>query len=177
VGIVQEFGYQVRKPNVGQMAMQLAASTRPVAWFFSKALDPIDRAVLRLSRGQVTLAGVAAGIPVLTVTTTGARSGQPRSSPLLGVPAGNDIAVIGTSFGRARTPGWYYNMRAHPAVEVTYRDKTISAVAREAGDEEKRVIWDRARKIYPGYQAYQRRITNREIHIMVLAAGEPPAPA
>ena len=85
-----------------------------------RTLDHIDRILLRLSRGQVTLSGVVAGLPVLTVTTTGARTGQRRSAPLLGVPVGEDIAVIGTSFGQSRTPGWYYNMRADPKVEVTY---------------------------------------------------------
>jgi deazaflavin-dependent oxidoreductase (nitroreductase family) len=69
----------------------------------------------------------------LTVATTGARTGQRRSAPLLGVPAGEDI---GTSFGQSRTPGWYHNMRAHPKVEATYRGKTVKAVSREADQEE-----------------------------------------
>jgi deazaflavin-dependent oxidoreductase (nitroreductase family) len=51
---------------------------------------------------------------VLTVTTTGARTGQRRTAPLLGVPAGEDIAVIGTSFGQPRTPGWYHNISCRP---------------------------------------------------------------
>ena len=116
--------------------------------------------------------GSLAGIPVLTVTTTGARTGQRRTVPLLGVPAGDDIAVIGTSFGQPRTPGWYHNMRADPKVEVTYRDRTVKAIAREADDRERQVIWDRARTIYAGYQAYASRIKNREIHIMILSTGE-----
>jgi len=107
---------------------------------------------------------------VLTVTTTGARTGQPRTTPLLGVPAGDDIALIGSSFGRPRNPGWYYNLRANPKAEVTYRDKTIRAIAREAGDDERQAIWDRAVTIYAGYQAYASWITNREIHIMILTA-------
>ncbi|MGB6579285.1 MAG: nitroreductase/quinone reductase family protein [Streptosporangiaceae bacterium] len=60
--------------------------------------------------------GVLAGIPVLSVTMTGVRTGQRRTVPLLGVPAGEDIAVIGTRFGQPRTPGWYHNMRADPKV-------------------------------------------------------------
>jgi deazaflavin-dependent oxidoreductase (nitroreductase family) len=80
----------------------------------------------------VTFSAIAGGQPVLTVTTTGARTGQPRTTPLLGVPAGDDIALIGSSFGRPRNPGWYYNLRANPKAEVTYRDKTIRAIAREA---------------------------------------------
>jgi len=165
---MQAFDYQVGKPNAAQVAMQRIAATRAGAWFFARTLDHIDRVLLRLSHGQVSVPEVVAGLPVLTVTTTGARTGQRRSAPLVGVPAGDDIAVIGTSFGQARTPGWYHNMRADPAVEVTYRDKTVKAIAREADEEEQRAIWDRARAIYAGYEAYASRIKNRPIHIMIL---------
>jgi deazaflavin-dependent oxidoreductase (nitroreductase family) len=174
VGIIQAFDYQVRKPNAVQGAMQQIAATRAGAWFFARTLDHIDRALLRLSQGKVTVPGVLAGLPVLTVTTTGARTGQRRSAPLVGVPAGDDIAVIGTSFGQARTPGWYHNMRAHPTVEVTYQHKTVKATAREADEEEKQTIWDRAKTIYVGYQAYASRIQNRRIHIMILSTEELP---
>jgi deazaflavin-dependent oxidoreductase (nitroreductase family) len=171
VGLIQAFEYQVRKPSAAQVVMQRTAATRPGAWFFARTLHHVDRVLLRLSRGQLTLPGVVAGIPVLTVTTTGARTGQRRTVPLLGVPAGEDIAVIGTSFGQPRTPGWYHNMRADPEVEVTYRNKTIRAIARQAGNDERQAIWDRARTIYAGYEAYAGRIKNREIHIMILSAG------
>jgi deazaflavin-dependent oxidoreductase (nitroreductase family) len=170
MGIIQAVGYKVRKPNAAQVAMQHVAATRPGAWLFSRTLHHIDNALLRVSRGQVTLPAVVAGIPVLTVTTTGARTGQRRTAPLLGVPAGDDIAVIGTRFGQARTPAWYHNMRANPRVEVAYRDKTINAVAREAGDQEREAIWDRARTIYAGYEAYAGRIKDRQIRIMILSA-------
>jgi deazaflavin-dependent oxidoreductase (nitroreductase family) len=173
VGIMQEFDYQVGTPNAAQVAMQHIAATAAGAWFFARTLDHIDLALLRFSRGQVTFPGVVAGLPVLTVTTTGARTGQRRSAPLVGVPAGDDIAVIGTSFGQLRTPGWYYNMRADPTVEVTYRDKTVKAIAREADGEEKQAIWDRARTMYAGYEAYARRIKHRQIHIMILGPGQP----
>jgi len=153
--------------------MQHIAATRAGAWFFARTLDDIDRALLRLSRGQLTVPGVLAGLPVLTVTTTGARTGQRRSAPLIGVPAGDDIAVIGTSFGQSRTPGWYHNMRADPKVEVTYRDKTVNAIAREAGDGERQTIWEQAKTMYLGYQLYASRIKNRPIHIMILSASEP----
>jgi deazaflavin-dependent oxidoreductase (nitroreductase family) len=172
MGIIQALDYQVRKPNAAQVGMQHIAATRAGAWFFARTLDHIDRVLLRLSQGQVTVPGVVAGVPVLTVTTTGARTGQRRCAPLLGVPAGEDIAVIGTSFGQSRTPAWYHNMRADPKVEVAYRDKTVRAIAREAGGEEKQAIWDRARTIYVGYEAYAGRIKHRQVHIMILGTEE-----
>src|SRR5579862_9159160 len=171
MGIIQALGYEARKPNAFHVAMQHIAASRPGAWLFSKTVHQMDSALLRLSRGRATLPGVMAGLPVVTVTTTGARTGQRRSVPLVGVPAGEDIAVIGTRFGQLRTPGWYHNMRADPEVEVTYQNRTVKAVAREADDAERQAIWDRARKIYLGYEAYSRRIKNRHIHIMILSAG------
>jgi deazaflavin-dependent oxidoreductase (nitroreductase family) len=133
-----------------------------------------DKFVLRMSRGQVTLAGIAAGIPVLTITTTGARSGRRRTTPLLGVPFGGDIAIIGTNFGQPGTPGWYYNLRAQPHAEVTYRDKSVTATAREAAPDERQAILAQARKIYGGYEAYARRITGRQIPVMILTGSPLP---
>lgn len=170
MGLVEALGYRVRRANAAQVAVQHIAATRAGAWFFARTTHHVDRVLLRASRGRVTLPGIAAGIPVLSVTTTGARTGQRRSVPLLGVPAGEDIAVLGTRFGQSRNPGWYHNMRADPRVEVTYRGKTVRAVAREAGDEERQAIWDQGRMIYVGYQAYANRIKNRQIHIMILTS-------
>lgn len=172
MGILQAFDYQVRKPNAAQLAMQHVAATRAGAWLFGQTLHHIDRVLLQLSHGEVAVPGVLAGLPVVTVTTTGARSGQRRSVPLIGVPAAGDLAVIGTSFGQPRTPGWYYNMRANPKVDVTYRNRTVAAVAREASEEEAQAIWGRARALYVGYQAYATRIKNRPIHVMVLGEDE-----
>jgi deazaflavin-dependent oxidoreductase (nitroreductase family) len=145
------------------------SSSRPGAWLFARSQHHADKLLLRLSRGQITLAGVAAGIPVLTVVTTGARTGQRRATPLLGVPFGDDIAVIGTRFGQQGTPGWYYNLRAEPRAEVVYRNKSVAALAREAEGREWQDIWARARTIYAGYEVYARRIKDRNIHIMILS--------
>lgn len=139
---------------------------------FAKTLHHVDNALLAISQGRLTSAGLLAGIPVLTVTTTGARTGARRAVPLLGVPHGDDIAIIGTRFGQPGTPGWYYNLRADPRAEVTYRDRSVSATAREAGDEERPEIWVAARNIYAGYEAYGKRITGRTIPIMVLSTGQ-----
>ena len=141
MGIIQRLGYDTRKPNAAQIGVQHIAATRPGAWFFGKTLHHLDRALLRLTRGQVTVPAVLAGLSVLTVTT--------------------------------RTPGWYYNMRADPKVEVTYRNQTITAIAREATGEEAQAVWERARAICLGVDSYKDRIKNREIHIMILGTGSP----
>jgi deazaflavin-dependent oxidoreductase (nitroreductase family) len=170
VGLVQALGYEVPAPSAPQRAMWHISSSRPGSWLFARSLPHVDRLLLRLSRGRVTLAGVSAGIPVLTITTTGARSGRRHTVPLLGVPFREDIAIVGTHFGQPGTPGWYYNLRARPQAEVAYRSKSVSATAREADEEEWQAVWAEARKIYAGYDAYARRITDRKIRIMILSA-------
>jgi deazaflavin-dependent oxidoreductase (nitroreductase family) len=171
MGIIQELDYFIPQPTALQRAMWHISSSRPGSWCFARTLPQIDRSLLRLTGGRLTLAGLSAGIPVLTITTTGARSGLRRTSPLLGVPFGDHIAVIGTHFGQTTTPAWYFNLRANPRAEVTFRGKTVAAMAREARGDQWQPIWDQATKIYAGYDAYARRIKGRQIHIMLLAAG------
>jgi deazaflavin-dependent oxidoreductase (nitroreductase family) len=170
MGLIEALGYEIPTPNAAQRAMWHVSSSRAGAWLFSRSMHHVDGLVLRLSHGQRTAAGITAGVPVLTVTTTGARTGQPRSTPLLGVPFGSDIAIIGTRFGQPGTPGWYYNLCAQPRAEVAFRDRSFSATAREADEDEWQQIWAQARNIYAGYEAYASRITNRKIRIMILSA-------
>jgi deazaflavin-dependent oxidoreductase (nitroreductase family) len=170
VGLIQDLRYRVPRPNPAQRAVWLVSASRPGSWFFGRTLHHVDKGLLAISRGRLTSAGVLAGIPVLTVTTIGARTGTRRTVPLLGVPYGDDIAIIGTRFGQPGTPGWYYNLVADPRAEVSYRDTSVPATAREASDDERAAIWATARTIYAGYEAYARRITGRTIRIMVLSA-------
>lgn len=175
MGLIQVLEYQVPEPNAAQRAVWRVSSSRTGARFFAKSAHHLDRLLLRLSRGQVALARVVAGIPVLTIVTTGARTGQRRITPLLGVPVGDNVAVIGTRFGQHGTPGWYYNMRACQQAEVSYRGRSVTAAVREAAGEEWQDIWERARQIYAGYEAYARRIQDRQIHIMILSTQAEPA--
>jgi deazaflavin-dependent oxidoreductase (nitroreductase family) len=169
MGLIEALAYEVPEPNAAQRAMWHVSSSRPGAWLFAKSGPHLDRFLLQLSNGQVTLAKLVAGIPVITIVTTGARTGRTRATPLLGVPFAGDLAVIGTRFGQKGTPGWYYNLRADPAIQVAYQGKSTAAVAREAQGDEWQAIWERARQIYGGYEAYARRIEGRPIHIMLLS--------
>lgn len=170
MGLVQDLGYELPQPNSVQRAVWRITSSRPGAWVFARTSHHIDLFLLKVSRGRWTAARVLAGIPVITLVTTGARSGQRRATPLLGVPLGDDLAIIGTRFGQHGTPGWYFNLRKQPAAEVVYDSHTVAAVAREAEGSEWQQAWDGARRLYSGYEAYSRRITDRPIHIMVLSA-------
>ncbi len=174
MGLQADLGYRVRPPNLVQRATQRFAATRPGARLFALTAHHVDSWLLRRTRGRTSLAGVTAGIPVVTVTTTGRRSGRPRPLPLLGVPVGDDLALIGTNFGRASLPAWYLNLAADPHAVVEYRDRRVAVVAREATGDEWESVMGAAASIYRGYDAYRARIAGRPIPVLVLTvAGDP----
>jgi len=168
VGLQTELGYRVRPASAPQRAVQRCASTRPGAWLFAKTAHHLDGWALRLTRGRSTLAGVVAGIPVVTVTSTGRKSGRPRTVPLLGVPVADDLALVGTNFGQDALPAWYLNLTADPRGEVAYGDRVVAVTAREADAAEWEEVLRTAASIYPGYAAYRARITGRAIPVLVL---------
>jgi deazaflavin-dependent oxidoreductase (nitroreductase family) len=104
--------------NVVFRAMRRMAGWRPVSWLYARILSPIDRAVSRISGRRMTFVRLVSGLPVLLLTTTGARTGAKRTQPLLYLREGDDLVVIGSNWGQAHNPAWYYNLRANPYAEV-----------------------------------------------------------
>ena len=151
-----------------QRLIQRIAAFRPVTLAMAKILPSIDRTVLRMSGNRYTLTAMMTGLPVVMLTTTGARSGQPRTLPLVALEDGERLVLIASNFGQERHPAWSYNLRAHPVAEVKLRGQTKPYRAREANAEEQAVYWRQAVAIYPGYAAYKERAANRQIPIFVL---------
>jgi hypothetical protein len=96
--------------------MQRVASSRAGAWLFSKTLYPVDKVLFRMTGGRLTLPSLTAGVSVIMLTTNGAKSGKTRTMPLLGIPVGENLAIIGSNYGQKATPGWVYNLEADPPV-------------------------------------------------------------
>lgn len=154
-----------------QSFVQSLASSRPGAWMFAHVAHPLDALVLWISRGRTTLTGVLAGVPTVILTTTGAKSGRPRSLPLLCIRDAQDsfvFALIATNWGRRRYPAWYFNLRAHPQAVCSIDGRTAAYVAHEASGEEYDRFWSYATRIYKGYPLYKQRITGRHIPVMVM---------
>ena len=128
----------------------------------------LDRLVLRLSNGRSTAATFLTGLQILSLTTTGAKSGQPRTVPLVAIPhSNNQLIIIASNWGQATHPAWYYNILAHPAVTVTRDGRSQSYTARETAGAERDACWQAALQTYPGYAAYKQR-TARQIPVIVL---------
>lgn len=135
------------------------------AWLIVNVLFRIDRFLLRLSRGRVYL---AIGWTMLLLTTTGRRSGQPRTIPLLYMPDGKNRILIASNGGREKYPAWYWNVCAHPRALVVEQGHEIQVIARQAVGAEYARLWDQVVRYYPGYAIYKQRIQGRPIPLMIL---------
>lgn len=158
------------KPDVSwwQRIPRWFASTRLGSWLFSYTLHHIDRVLMKLSGGRVSIPRVLAGLPVIRLTTTGVKSGKERTVPLLGFQDGEKWFVVASNWGDDVHPAWYYNLQANPEVRLTHNDETDQYIARDATDGERAEYWNQATAFYPGYDRYKRRSGGREIPLVVL---------
>jgi deazaflavin-dependent oxidoreductase (nitroreductase family) len=107
------------------------------------------------------------GVPALLLTTTGRRSGQPRTNALIFGHDGDDYLIIASMGGAPKHPNWYLNLVDHPDAEIQVRGDHIPVVARTASAEEKPRRWKVMADLWPNYDVYQSR-TDREIPLVVL---------
>lgn len=154
--------------NAVQRALRRFAASGPGAWLFARVLYRIDRPIYRLTRGRHTLASLLSGIPVVMITTTGARSGQPRTVPVLGLPTADGFAVIASNFGQRRHPGWYFNLRANPEGSLAVDGRSSRFRAVEVEGDRRRELWEEGLRVYPGWSQYERRASHRQIAVFVL---------
>lgn len=110
------------------------------------------------------------GMPVVILTTRGARSGKVRKTPLMRVEHDGSYAVVASMGGAPQHPMWYHNLVADPLVELQDGPVRQDMLAREAAGEERTRWWDRAVAAFPDYADYQ-RATAREIPLFVLVPG------
>jgi deazaflavin-dependent oxidoreductase (nitroreductase family) len=107
------------------------------------------------------------GMPVILLTTVGAKTGKLRKTPLMRVEHGGEYAVVASLGGAPKHPVWYYNVAKNPHVELQDGTVTRDYDAREVSGEEKAVWWQRAVAAYPPYADYQKK-TDRQIPLFVL---------
>lgn len=121
--------------------------------------------IYRLTRGRVM--GKVGRAPVLLLTSTGRRSGQPRTAPVLFLADGEALVVIGSNAGNKRAPAWSHNLKANPDADVQIRGERRSVRARVAEGSERSELWAKMNAQYAGFDDYEER-TSREIAVFVL---------
>jgi deazaflavin-dependent oxidoreductase (nitroreductase family) len=155
-----------RRPGRIKRAIEKVASTRAGGWYFLNVANPIDKRLVPLTRGWVSL---APGQPVLVLETVGARSGQVRRTPLLYVTDGDDIVLVASKAGAPKHPAWYHNLRANPEPKLYVRRRTGRYRARFAEGEEYDRLWPKVSEVYGGYEVYKQRAGGRTIPLVVLS--------
>ncbi len=125
-----------------------------------------DQAELFESSGG-TKGNTLRGMPIVVVTSVGAKSGSLRKTALMRVEHDGRYAVVASLGGAPKHPVWYHNLKKNPHVELQDGPNTGDYLAREVTGEEKALWWDRAVAAYPDYADYQKK-TTREIPVFVL---------
>jgi len=154
-----------RRGPLGRLFLRFVRS-RPGRWWGINVATRLDPWLLRVTGGRFSTPVV---LPVAMLTARGARSGQPRTNPVLYFSDGEDVVLVASSFGRDRHPAWYHNLRANPEATLTVGRGGGRYRAHEAEGGERDRLWEAANRVYPGYDDYQRRASHRRIPVLVLS--------
>jgi deazaflavin-dependent oxidoreductase (nitroreductase family) len=144
--------------------MTAITSTKAGSWVTKHAYFPLDRWLFKKTDGR---RGLSPPQTMFRLTTTGAKTGQPRSVPVLYLREGSTFWVMASNFGGEKHPGWSYNLLANPDAVVQIRDEKHEVRARLASDEEKERLWPRLVELYPSWKQYV-KWTDREFRLFAL---------
>jgi len=162
--------YEHSDANVLKRTIRRTAGWKPLSLFYARTLHLFDRAVFRLTRGRATFTSWLAGLPVAWLTTTGAKSGVERTSPVLAIPCGDGrLIVIASNYGQTKNPSWYHNLCKHPRTRILFDGSEQAMTARVLEGDERAQWYERGIEIYPGWVQYRERAP-REIPVIELSA-------
>jgi deazaflavin-dependent oxidoreductase (nitroreductase family) len=156
--------------RTGRLVQRIAGS--PAFAKVGPRLAPrIDRAVYRLTGGRIMVSNGM--LPVLMLTTTGARSGLPRTAPLATIPLDGDFYVVGSNFGQEKHPAWSANLIAHPEATVGFEGEEFPVRADLLGAGAKAEVWPRLVEIWPLFDQYATR-SGRDLRVFRLSRVDRP---
>ncbi len=131
------------------------ASKRWFATFALGVMPRVDRFLHRASGGRFVASHLV--VPTLVLTTTGAKSGLPRETPLATLADGDVYYVVGSNFGTEKHPAWSGNLLKTPEATVTFGRRTVPVKAHLLSDEEKAEVWPKLLTVWPTYDTYVER--------------------
>ncbi len=146
---------------------ELTISTDLPAWIKDHVTRYIESEGKDGHMWDSSIAGGPGPIPTLLLATTGKRTGQSRTTPLIYAKTEGGYVVIASRGGSPQHPGWYFNLDADPNVTIRVATDVYNAKARTAGPDERDALWQQMAEIYPPYNDYQAR-ADRQIPVVVL---------
>src|SRR5262249_44590915 len=135
---------------------------RCAAWYLKNVVPRVEPALDRWSRGRVTSLPIT---PIIFLHARGARTGQPRVTPLTYFTDGDDVILIASNYGLPRHPAWYYNVKSHREVTLRARSREGQYVVHEAADRERERLWALAIQWTPPLAKYQTMAGGRLIPV------------
>ena len=157
---------QRRHMGLYERTLEKVARTPIGDWYVKKLAPRVDPPLLRLTGGRVSS---LYPVPVMMLTTTGAKTGRQRTLPLLYLTDGDRLILIASNYGKTSHPAWYRNLVANPTAEVLAGKSTGTYVASEITDAAERDrAWDLALDMYAGYGDYEGRAGDRKIPLIRL---------
>lgn len=160
------------KYSLLNILIQRFASTKSGAWFGAQFLHHSDRLALLVTGGHKTITAVISGLPIVILTTTGAKSGMPRTIPLVRIPddrSATRFALIASNWGQHSNPAWFYNLKACPQALCNIDGIEGIYVGSEAEGEEYDRLWARAAELYFAFDLYKLHAGNRRIPVMIMS--------
>lgn len=155
---------RARRP-AWKRAVHWFTATKPWAAVHRMIAAPLEVPIMKAT--GVRLSSFA--VPVAVLTSTGARSGQRRETPVTYFTDGDDVILIASNYGGARHPGWCYNLLAHPECELRIGEHGGRFVARETTGADHDRLLALAAELYPGYGKYAQRTAGiRTIRVLRL---------
>lgn len=168
-------GALVDTPVIGRTLARLTRAPIKIR-FASTRVTRLHAVLLRLSGGRLRRSWIfAAGQPVLALTTTGRRSGLPRTTAVAGFTYGDDLAIAGMNLGVARAPAWALNLQSDPRASIEIGGRHLTVTARQATSREAEGLWRRWVQIQPSAVTF-RELAGREIPLFIVRPRRDGAP-
>ncbi len=159
-----------RRLRIDEALLERFAMSKAGLQFLLKVAPKVDKVVIPRTKGKFSSTGFN---KVGLVTTTGAKSGLPRTQPLVVVDDGDGLLLIASNYGRPHHPSWSHNLEADPGCDVEFRGPKAPYRAQRLEGEERARAWATAVDFYAGYERYEANCAPREIRLYRLRPAMP----
>ena len=151
--------------RLDEVLLERFIMSRPGYILATRVAPPVDKMLISRTKGRLSTMGIN---KVGLVTTTGAKSGQQRTQPLVLLDDGDGLLAIGSNYGRDKHPAWSANLLAHPDCTLEFRGGSTPYRAELLTGDQRAAAWAMAADVFAGYDNYRTRCPQREIRVFRL---------